>query len=459
MVLLLALLTAAAPADSAILTGFTHVKQKPDFCGEADVEMALKRMKREGTQDDVFNLSGVDPALGRGAWTNELATAMRALGFDPGRVWNRVDPKKAAEQIDAEFAALHADLKAGQPSVVCMHYDGTPGTTEHFRLVTGYDAKTDEVVYQEPAEDHGLDRRMKRSEFLKLWTFKPSAERWTLIRLRFAPNGPEPKLVREPSPSKAEVAQHVLELRKDLPKDFTVVWEKPFLVIGNEDPARVRARSKDIVKRTTDLLLKDFFPRVPGHIEEAWLFKDAPTYEAASRQRFKTEPDTPYGYYLSSRNAMVMNIRPGYGTLTHEMVHPFMHEAWPDAPGWLNEGLGSLFEQPYLGGEHITGGVNWRLPGLKVSLARKQVPTFKALTHLNRDDFYDDPYGSHYGASRYFCYWLQEKGLLVKAVKRIFELKDEDPTGWKALTEVLGKDPDSFRPEWEQFVNKLERKS
>src|SRR5438309_919668 len=74
--------------------------------------------------------------------------------------------------LRAQFAALHADLLAGVPSIVCMHYDDKPGTTEHFRLILGYDAATDEVIYHEPAVDDGSYLRMKRDLLLQLWPLK-----------------------------------------------------------------------------------------------------------------------------------------------------------------------------------------------------------------------------------------------------------------------------------------------
>src|SRR6185295_4696383 len=106
-------------------------------------------------------------------------------------------------QVEQQFAALHADLLAGQPSVVCMHYDDAPGTTEHFRLVTGYDAATDEVVYQEP-EDDGAGRRMPRALFLKLWPYKPRADRWSVIRFRVPPPATAPVLLPETTPTAAD---------------------------------------------------------------------------------------------------------------------------------------------------------------------------------------------------------------------------------------------------------------
>lgn len=457
---LLALTLSAGPEPlrSVVLKGFTHVEQKPDFCGEAAAEMALRRLGREVSQDQVFARSGVDPALGRGVWTNELATALKALGIDPGPVWTKVDPKKAEAEIDAQFRALVGDLAQGEPSIVCMHSDDSPSTTEHFRLVTGYDAEKDEVVYQEPAEKNGADRRMKRGDFLALWTFKTKPERWSLIRLRIHPNGSAPALEAEATPHRADVSQRAQQLRAELPAGFTLAYEAPFLVIGNEAPATVRQRAKGIVRRTSELLLKDFFPSAPAALHEVWLFKDKPTYERASRQRWHLEPETPYGYYLSSQRALVMNIGPGYGTLTHELVHPFMHEAWPEAPGWLNEGLASLFEQPGERDGHLVGGVNWRLPGLKAALAAKAVPSFRALTALDHEGFYDDDTGVHYAAARYLVYWLQEKGLLHAFIAKALAQKSKDPTAYRALEEVLGQSPERARPEWETFVKALERK-
>ena len=260
-------------------------------------------------------------------------------------------------------------------------------------------------------------------------------------------------------PDPAEVAQHLLELKKTLPRGMTVVLERPFLVIGDEAPEVVRSRAKSLVRWTRDLLLKDFFEKVPEQLEEIWVFKDAPSYERASRTLFATEPETPYGYYLPSRRAQVMNIRPGGGTLVHEMVHPFMHQAWPEAPGWLNEGLASLFEFPYEEKGHLKGRVNWRLPALKKGLGARVVPSFKSIAHLSANAFYEDPYGVHYAEARYICYWLQEKGVLAAFVRRAIELKGVDPTGWQALSEVLGKDPDTFRPEWEAYVLGLSQHS
>lgn len=69
--------------------------------------------------------------------------------------------------------------------------------------------------------------------------------------------------------------------------------------------------------------------------------------------------------------------------------------------------------------------------------------------------FYEDPQGLNYAQARYLCYWLQERGLLVKFFRRAQELKEQDRTGLKALTEVLGEDPDKQWAEWARYVRSL----
>lgn len=87
------------------------------------------------------------------------------------------------------------------------------------------------------------------------------------------------------------------------------------------------------------------------------------------------------------------------------------------------------------------------------------MPKFSALIRTTETQFYDDDSGVHYAMARYLCYWLQEKKLLIKFVARAQALKATEPTGWQALEETLGVDPDSLQKDWEKFVLGLKRRS
>ncbi len=160
-----------------------HVRQKPDFCGEACVAMMLRKLGVEADQDWVHDQAKLDPGLGRGCYTKELAEALQRSGFDIGTVWHQIPAKVDSPALNDQFATLHRDLKNGQPSIICMRYKEGPRGSEHFRLILGYDSQTDEILYHEPAEDDGAYRRMSRSQLLSLWPLKYADDQWTIIRM------------------------------------------------------------------------------------------------------------------------------------------------------------------------------------------------------------------------------------------------------------------------------------
>lgn len=416
--------------------------------------MALRKLGRPLSQDAIFGLSGVDPALGRGAYTRELQAAMERTGFEPGQVFYAIDPSKAEDDLAAEFAALHKDLAAGIPSIVCMHYSDSPQTTEHFRLILGYDPAADEVIYNEPAEENGGYRRMRRSLFLKLWPLKGAERSWTAIRLRVKPAADPPVAPPEPPGfTRADYAQHVMEVRKRAGKGFTVLVEPPFVVIGDGPPEAVKHQSLNSVRWATAKLKADFFAKDPKQILDIWLFKDKQSYRDNTLAFFQETPSTPYGYYSSSQKALIMNIATGGGTLVHEIVHPFMEANFPDCPSWLNEGLGSLYEQCGEENGRIYGYTNWRLPGLQKAIRERRVPSFKALMSATRSGFYDEDPGTNYAQSRYLLYYLQEQGMLVRFYHAFYAKRAEDPTGYETLKRTLGVDDvEAFKPRWEEFV-------
>ncbi len=506
---------ASAPSyKSVLIDDVPHVRQKPDFCGEACAEMFLKKLGKRIDQDAVFNQAGLDPLEGRGCWTRELVVALRRIGFQLGRVWHQVSADDADEELDSLFKSMHTDLAEGVPSIVCMHYDDKPHTTEHFRLIVGYDAKSDEIIYHEPAVANGGNRRMKRDVFLKLWPLKYDEQEWTVVRMRL-----EPGRIADLQPAEgltnADYAQHVLRLkqrlrdlkekqtalkreqeeqfrkeleaakeegkeeeknlelakrRKRIVSDFNIVLQKPFVVIGDESQATVQRRSEGTIEWAVERIKRDYFEKDPDHVIDIWLFKDKPSYEQNAYDLFGSWPHTPFGYYSSRNRALVMNISTGGGTLVHEIVHPFMAANFPGCPSWFNEGLASLYEQCGDNNGHIWGYTNWRLRGLqeKIRKAReaeeaeaedaadKQLPSFKELCSTTTRQFYDQDKGTNYSQARYLCYYLQQRALLVRFYHDFRQSADDDPTGYETLVRLLGNpDMDEFQREWEDYVLRL----
>jgi hypothetical protein len=97
--------------------------------------------------------------------------------------------------------------------------------------------------------------------------------------------------------TRADFANHVTQLKKKLPsKEFSIVIQEPFVVIGDEDEAVVKQRAEDTVKWAVDRLKQDFFTEDPQHILDIWLFKDKTSYEKHTKLLFNDNPTTPFGY-------------------------------------------------------------------------------------------------------------------------------------------------------------------
>ena len=436
---------------SVLIPNVPHVMQKPDFCGEAVVESWLKALGVDASQDQVFALSGMNPERGMGATTRELKSALQRLGFNPGPVWYTVDAESKTE-LDTLFGELHSDLMQKIPSIVCSHFDERPDASEHFRLILGYDAETDEIIYHEPAIANAGYRRMSRRQFLSLWPLKYQSKQWTIIRMRLAG-----EKISAPGPASgitpADFAQHILSIRQRKARGMSVVLEPPFVVIGDGEPAAVHDTAQHAVRWASTKLKSDFFSKDPQRILDIWLFKNDTSYNSNTRSLLGTAPDTPFGFYNSEHNALIMNIATGGGTLVHEMVHPYIEANFPNCPAWFNEGLGSLFEQSAERDGHIVGLTNWRLAGLQRAIRRGRLQSFSSLMSTTQNEFYEADPGTHYAQARYLLYYLQERGLLVRYYHHFVAHQAQDATGQASLREILGEsDLAEFQKRWEPWV-------
>ena len=168
--------------------------------------------------------------------------------------------------------------------------------------------------------------------------------------------------------------------------------------------------------------------------------------------------DNVAGYYMRDKNALVLDITTGIGTIVHEMVHAFMDNNFPDAPAWFDEGLASLYEGLISDNQGVKGDLNWRLPLLKQTIRADKLNSFKRLTDMNATEFYNNQTVSiNYAQARYIFYYLQEKGLLTKFYQTALANFKKDPTCYESLKHILDKkDMKKFTKEWEKYILELE---
>lgn len=239
-----------------------------------------------------------------------------------------------------------------------------------------------------------------------------------------------------PAPDPRAIAKLKEELHAQLDETFQIIPIGPWVVATDLSAAEAPRFTKYTIATYAAAIQRQLFTAHPrSEPVKVYLFRDKASYETWNEKLFAEKPHTPYGYFSRQRNAMVMNIGTGGGTLLHEMVHAMAEPDFPEIPAWLNEGLGSLFEQASQQGRggKIIGITNWRLAGLQESLGRGTATKVKDLLAMSDSVFYGARSGQNYAAARYLMQYLQEQGKLEEFYARIRDKKDTD-----ALTTLRG---------------------
>lgn len=257
-----------------------------------------------------------------------------------------------------------------------------------------------------------------------------------------------------PIPDKYQMILDSLD--KILPGYFTTLIERPFIVIGDENPDFVRQRAENTVRWAVFQLKKNYFQIDPKTVIIIWLFKDDSSYYFHANKLFNEQPSSKFGYYSPLNKSLIMNIGTGGGTLVHEIVHPYIDANFPDCPPWFNEGLASLYEQCGEKNGSIWGFTNWRLTGLQDAVRGGNLPLFKDLMAMNALEFYGENSAYNYGQARYLCYYLQENHKLTEFYHSFVKNYAWDPSGYLTLQSILGEsDMEDFQRRWQEFVIQL----
>lgn len=251
-------------------------------------------------------------------------------------------------------------------------------------------------------------------------------------------------------PTQKQLEARAAELEHELAgQGYTVVITAPFVVVGDGGANQVKHIANGFLHDKARMMEQDFFAKRPAKLIEVWLFRNEKSFRAGAKKFFHDEPDTPYGYYSPDASALIMNVD-GLGTLSHELVHPYMEANFGEPAAWFNEGLASLFERPSERKGHLIGLPNWRLPNLKKEIRAKTLPSLAKLVATTRDEFYGAAWDA-YAQARYLIYYLQEHGQL-KAFYDAALADKHDPTGRAALEGVLGEHLETFDPKWRTWV-------
>jgi hypothetical protein len=231
------------------------------------------------------------------------------------------------------------------------------------------------------------------------------------------------------------------QLAEKLGDGCNVVERPPFVLAGNMSASELEEWHRQTIAPAARALASSYFTVAPDKPITVLLFPNEKSYNQYAKQLFGDQGISVYGYYKPTQRTLVMNIGTGGGTLVHELTHALADFDYPAIPDWFNEGLASLHEQCRFREDKekdeywIEGLENWRLPILHEAIKEKRLRSLKSL--VSDDDFRGGKVGTNYAQARYFCLYLQRKGLLKEFYRQMRRGQQEDRLGIKAVEKIV----------------------
>lgn len=263
--------------------------------------------------------------------------------------------------------------------------------------------------------------------------------------------------VQAAAPSIAQKAQALLDQWKPRfeAEGLHYVITEPFVIAGDGSPRQLAAYRDRTILAAARALRAMYFAKDPQEPNLIFLFESEAPYKRLAKKWFGDEDVPHFGFFRPSQHVMLMNVSTGTGTLVHELTHALMAPDFPEAPGWFNEGLASLYEQCSLGPGTIEGHENWRLPALQKAIRANKLRPLREL--IEDPHFYrSDLVGLNYAQARYLMFYLQEKQLLRAYYRQFREGAKDDPTGMGTLERLIAPQRlEEFEQQWKQWVLQL----
>lgn len=237
----------------------------------------------------------------------------------------------------------------------------------------------------------------------------------------------------------AECLRTADRLELALGEECHVLVRALFVLAGDFDETELGELYENTIAPAVRALRHSYFDADPDAPVTVLVFRGEESYNRYCERLFDERGISIYGYYKPKLRTLVLNLGTGQGTLLHELTHALVDFDFPDIPDWFNEGLASLHEQSRFragdDGPAIEGLVNWRLKGLQEVARAGQLGSLARL--LESPYFRGRGEGTNYAQARYFCLYMQQRGVLQDFYRTFRQCHADDPRGLQTLAKVF----------------------
>jgi len=252
-----------------------------------------------------------------------------------------------------------------------------------------------------------------------------------------------------------QINQKIKLLRRQLPPTFRLYSAGPF-VVASELPRYVTDTYRAYtITWLHDHMMRDYCRTPPKLAEKTiFLFLSQRSYNEFIKKHLGRSLSKTWG--VTTKQAILVDIESGSGSLVHELVHNYLKADFPKIPDWLEEGISSLYEQSVEVDGRITGLINFRIEVFRKAMQKGGLISLKDLILQGREKLKADELDLYYAQVRYFCFYLQELGVLQNVYHSLRDDKYLDTTGQRALMQILGADSlSAIQRNWISFISEL----
>jgi hypothetical protein len=241
---------------------------------------------------------------------------------------------------------------------------------------------------------------------------------------------------------------------------FSSIVRTPFVIVGDATESDLNRLFRETIAPTARALAIAFFDRPPDRPISIVLLSGDSSYQSCALQLDGQRRAAFAGYYERRDHRIVVNVATGKGTIAHELAHALGHFDFPEMPEWFDEGLAALHEDARFSADHlrITGLPNWRKRDLLPAAKKGTLQSLEELITAAR--VRPNRQAVDYAHARYFCLFLQERGLLEPFYRKFRSSVANDPTGLRTIQALLDVgDLTPIDDEFRRWLQELDRKS
>jgi hypothetical protein len=229
---------------------------------------------------------------------------------------------------------------------------------------------------------------------------------------------------------------------------------RPPLVLGGDlTPTELERWHREILAPAAQAMQRAYFHTRPDRPVVVLLFAAEESYRQAARRMFGDTDVSAYGYYKPPLRTLLVNTSRGPSGALHELTHALQSFDFPDAPAWLSEGLAALHEDCQILPDRLEGRVNWRLARLQSALTAGTLPPLAEL--FARPDFDGPDQALCYAYARYFCLYLERRGLLGDVYRRVRDAAKAGGAPLSLAELVPGTPPEQLESDFRRFAAAL----